>query len=250
MGEAQNTADHFCAREGQCVLEQNAHEPRALFVHRQAVFLGREQVGGIRVAPAGGSPKRKKAIVEPRPHLLRLQQNPVSIGIAGAGSASWPSWAKKASSKLPTTAPTSKPIGADEGEFGVDDPRVFARQHDRAGVQIAVDQRLSARHELIFAALRGDFQRAVPLERPLVRVEIRPRPAIERRFAIGIGEDEIFCDLAERDVRSEESTRALCSAAVPARTEVWNRVAARNSAISAAKPGYSTPRMRPLRMMM
>ncbi len=37
-----------------------------------------------------------------------------------------------------------------------------------------------------------------------MRVEIRPRPAIERRFAIGVGENEILGNFAERGVRREQ----------------------------------------------
>src|ERR1700752_1446443 len=44
-------------------------------------------------------------------------------------------------------------------------------------------------------------------------------------------------------------TRHLCSSAEPASTDVLNKVSARNSAISAAKRGYSTPRISPLRMI-
>ena len=56
----------------------------------------------------------------------------------------------------------------DEGKFGIDDARVLEGGHDRAGVQVAVDQSLRARHELIFARLRPDLQRAVALEGPLL----------------------------------------------------------------------------------
>ena len=40
---------------------------------------------------------------------------------------------------------------------------------------------------------------------------------------------------------ANSSTRALCSAAVPASVEVLNRVEARNVAMSSAKRGYSIP---------
>ena len=60
----------------------------------------------------------------------------------------------------------------EEGEFGIDDARVVGRQHDRAGMQVAMDQRLRRGQELIFAGLRGDLQRGVALEGLLSRVEI------------------------------------------------------------------------------
>ena len=67
-----------------------------------------------------------------------------------------------------------------------------------------MDQRLGGGHELQFQSLRGDFQRAVALERLLLRVEMGPRPAVERRLAIGVGEDEILGDLAQGRVRREQ----------------------------------------------
>ena len=67
-----------------------------------------------------------------------------------------------------------------------------------------MDQRLSAGHELQFERLRGDLQRAVALERLLLGIEPGSRPAVERRLAIGVGEDEILGDLAQRRVRGEQ----------------------------------------------
>ena len=62
---------------------------------------------------------------------------------------------------------------ADEGEFRIDDPRVGDRQHDRTGVQVAVDERLAGGEELVFARLRRGLERRVGLEGALVGVELR-----------------------------------------------------------------------------
>ena len=54
-------------------------------------------------------------------------------------------------------------------------------------------------------ALRTEFG----LERALVGVEMRTGPAVERRLAIGIGEDQILGDAAELDIAREQLDAAL-----------------------------------------
>ena len=88
--------------------------------------------------------------------------------------------------------------------------RVFVRrQHDRSRVKIAMDQRLGARQELEFARLRRDLHRRIAFERLLFRIEIGARPAIERRLAIGVGEDEVLGDLAERGIGRKQRDARL-----------------------------------------
>ena len=76
-------------------------------------------------------------------------------------------------------------------------------------MQIAVDERLRVGEELIFARLRRGLEDRVGLERALVGVEMRTGPAVERRLAIGIGEDQILGDAAELDIAREQLEAAL-----------------------------------------
>ena len=63
--------------------------------------------------------------------------------------------------------------------------------------------------ELVLARLRRDLERRVGLEGALVGVELRAGPAVERRLAVGIGEDQILGDPAELDIAREQLEPAL-----------------------------------------
>ena len=139
---------------------------------------------------------------------------------------------------------------ADERELGVDDARVVWRRHDRAGVQVAVDQRLGAGQEPIFQRLRGDLDRAVALERSLLRIEPGLRPAIERRLAIRIGEDQILGDLALGVFGANSASLRLVLGRRPGELGGEEQRRGGELVMSSTNRGYPMPPTSPLRRMM
>lgn len=96
-----------------------------------------------------------------------------------------------------------------EREFGVDHPRLAARDHDRAGVQVAVEQRLGARHELQLQPGDRDVEVHILAKLCGERIEIRRSPAVLLGDAVRIGEDQILGDLAQRMVAGESCDALL-----------------------------------------
>ena len=176
MGEAEDAADHFGAGEGETVLENHAHEARALPLDRRAVFGGGEQARDIGVARRGCRHSARKRPWNPA-QTSSAWAISMAIGVARMRLGFVALLREKGEEEIADHSADVEADRPDEGEFGIDDARVVGRQHDRAGMQIAMDQRLGAGHEW-FPRLRGDFQRAVAFESLLLRVEIGAGPAI------------------------------------------------------------------------
>ena len=110
---------------------------------------------------------------------------------------------------MPITAPTSKPIGPTKANSGS-----ITRVSSVVNMiePVCRSPWISAwrgGQELVFARLRRDLERRVGLEGALVGVELRAGPAVERRLAIGIGEDQVLGDPAELDIAREQLEPAL-----------------------------------------
>ena len=96
-----------------------------------------------------------------------------------------------------------------EREFGIDhDGRAF-RHHDRAGVEVAVDQRFRCGQEFELQPRDRGVQVEVFPEGGRRRIEPGLRPAVLLGLAVGIGEDQILGDLAERMVAGERGDALL-----------------------------------------
>jgi hypothetical protein len=69
-------------------------------------------------------------------------------------------------------SPDIKANRAEEREFGVDGAGVGFRHHHGTGMQIAVQQRLTARQERPFELLHRDLQRGIGPKRSRDRVKL------------------------------------------------------------------------------
>ena len=96
-----------------------------------------------------------------------------------------------------------------EGEFRIDDARVLRRQHDGAGVQVAMQHGFGGGEELELEARDGDLQVAILAPARGIGIELRRGPAVELRHAVGIGEDQVLGDLAQRGVAGEGGDHRL-----------------------------------------
>ena len=83
-----------------------------------------------------------------------------------------------------------------------------------------MDQRFRCVHELELEAGNRDMQIEVFAEGGRGRVEPGLRPAVLLGHAIGIGEDQVLGDLAQRMVAGERRDALLLLAAARARSEV------------------------------
>ncbi len=99
-----------------------------------------------------------------------------------------------------------------EGEFGIDDAGLGVGDHDRAGMQVAVQQRLGIGGKQMLHALRLDLEVAVGAQLGDDAVELRAGVAVHRRFEIGIGEDQVLGDVAQFDIVGEQRKVGLAVA--------------------------------------
>ena len=99
-----------------------------------------------------------------------------------------------------------------------------------------MDQRFRGVQELELEARNRGVQVKVFAERGGGGVEPRLRPAVLLGHAVGIGEDQVLGDLAERMVAGERRD-ALFLSAGSARSEEKNSVRARKVAMSPTKRG-------------
>ena len=91
-----------------------------------------------------------------------------------------------------------------EGELRIDHPRLLVGDHDRAGMQVAMQQRLGIGGEHMLQPLRLDLEVAVGAQFGDEAVELRRRMPVHRRFEIGVGEDQVLGDVAELDIVGEQ----------------------------------------------
>src|SRR3984957_15035572 len=183
MGEAEHAANHLGAGEGETVLEENAHESLALGFHRRMLLLRGEQARRISIALFRLAPERKEAVMKTGPDRLDLIEYPDAVAVALMGRGFMALLREIGDEEIADHRADIETDRPDAGEFGIDDARVVRREHDRSGMEIAVNQGLRARQELIFARLRRDLQRRVALEGLFQRIEIRAVPAIEGGLA-------------------------------------------------------------------
>ena len=116
-----------------------------------------------------------------------------------------------------------------EGEFRIDDARLVVGDHDRAGMQVAMHQRLGIGGENMLQPLRLDLEVAVGAQFGDDAVELRRGVAVHRRFEIGIGEDQALGDVAKLDIVGEQREVVLArSASSCERSEPRNSVRAMN----------------------
>ena len=73
-----------------------------------------------------------------------------------------------------------------EGEFRIDDAGLLVGDHDRAGMQIAMQQRLGIGGEKVLQPLRLDFQIAVGAQLGDDAVELRRGVAVQLGVEIGV----------------------------------------------------------------
>ena len=76
--------------------------------------------------------------------------------------------------------------------------------HDRAGVQVAVQQRLGIGGEQVLQPLRLDLEVAVGAQFRHQRIELRRGVAVHGCLEIRIGEDQVLGDVAEFGIVGEQ----------------------------------------------
>ena len=99
-----------------------------------------------------------------------------------------------------------------EGELRIDDPRLRVGDHDRAGMQVAMHQRLGVGGEHMLQLLRFDLEVAVGAQFGDDGVELRRGVPVHRRFVIGVGEDEVLGDVAELGIVGKQRQILLARA--------------------------------------
>ena len=88
-------------------------------------------------------------------------------------------------------------------------------------MQVAVDQRLGVGQELVVCAPAPRPSTAPSVSKARCGgVELRAGPAVERRLAPGIGEDQVLGDPAELDIAREQREPALLARPRAGETEV------------------------------
>ena len=120
----------FAPGEGQRVLEQDAHEPRALLLHRRTIVLGRER--GRRIGVARRRRARQsveKALGEPATTTPRpARESSRDRRRARPARPRGPILGEKGEQQIADHRADVEADRADEGEFGVDDARVVRRR--------------------------------------------------------------------------------------------------------------------------
>ena len=145
MSEAQDAADHLACTKSQHVGKQGIEELPSYRRERRGI-LGRCKQGGRKgVTLTVLRPQREEARAKGLPENLELVEDPRLVGDAIVAGGCVPGL------RIPTEQQIAKErtqIEADravEREFGVYHAAVVLGDHHGAGMQIAVDQCLSAR---------------------------------------------------------------------------------------------------------
>ncbi len=91
-----------------------------------------------------------------------------------------------------------------EGEFRIDHPGFTVGDHDRAGMQIAVQQRLGIGREQMLQPLRLDLQITIGAQFGDDAVELRARMPVHLGVEIRVRENQVLGDVAEFDIVGEQ----------------------------------------------
>ena len=124
-----------------------------------------------------------------------------------------------------------------EREFGIDHDRRVLGHHDRAGVKVAVDQRFQSVQKFQLEARNRGVHIEVLAELGGGGVEPRLCPAVLLGHPVGIREDQVLGDLAERMVAGERRDPLLLPGGGNARSDEKNNVRAKKPAMSPTKFG-------------
>ena len=201
--QPEDAADDFCGRKSDGIPKQPRHISLPLGLEPRRAGLARKQLRRICVAFGLGAPQLEEFAGEPAPDVFDRLQDPSfersplarrSL-VAGGGEI-----AHREIANDRTDIESHRPV---ECEFGIDHPRLVLRHHDRAGVQVAMDHRFRRCQELQLQPRDRDMQIEVLAEARRSRIEPRRGPAVLLGPAVGIGEDQILGDLAQRMVAGE-----------------------------------------------
>ena len=212
VGETEDAAVDLDAGEAQHVdpdVVQHAVE-RLLAAQRIAVIL--EQAAVVEHAGALAAPEMRELGAEDRPGLDDDAEQIGAHRLAVAASLFVAGLSEIGHPEIGEQHADIEGHRSVEGEFRIDDARVVVGHHDRAGVQVAVQQRLGVGGEQMLQLLRLDLEVAVGAQFGNEGVELRRGVPVHRRFEIGVGEDQVLGDVAKLDVVGEERQIFLASA--------------------------------------
>ncbi len=148
-----------------------------------------------------GTPEIQELQLELVPDRFGCFQQPRSVGNRIVAHVALPPIMREIGEVKVTDERTDvEPHRPAESELRIDDKGLALVAHDRADMEVAVDQRLRARHERVLHLADG---------RPHLGVLLNGFDRLPRKFRIvvvgvgivvGVGEDEVLGDLAELDV--------------------------------------------------
>ena len=187
-----------------------------------------------------GGPQLDEAARESDPDLFNGGQDPAPIRVALGWRALVAALAEMAQQQVAEELADVEAHGSHDREFRVDHLGVVCSHHDRARVQVAVQQRLGLAQELELQAGHGALESASPRISAATSSSCGLVQRLRLADHVGIGEDQVLGDLAQLECcrRTSPPARASRRPAAPCPTcgTAWTRDTRRCAQRTADRP--------------
>ena len=157
--EPQDAPDHLAGTESQHILEQRVHESSARRFERGGIRGQAEHGVRKRIAGRVLGPEREEANPERSPEHLHLVENPPALRgpiVAGGLVAELGVPAEQKISEKRAEVEADRPV---KRELRIDHAGIAVGDHHRAGMQVAVNERLGFGEKLLAEARGADLER-------------------------------------------------------------------------------------------
>src|ERR1700736_5473850 len=194
MGETKDAADHLARAEAEHVGKQRIQKGVSRRLKRGDVLWTGKHDGWEYITRRVLVPQREEGSAERLPEDLRLSENPFLISHAVVVWRRVPGLGVPIQQEIAEKCAQVESDGAVEGEFRIDYAAVVFRNHHRAGMKIAVNERLGLTEKFLPKSSGGNFERPIAAKVRDDLVELRGGVTVTRASDVGLRKNKVYAD--------------------------------------------------------